>query len=321
METYKPKVISILVVVVNYFSHKLVDSLLNDLARQAQSREITLKVVCADNSSNEREHNALVKIQQENSLEFDLLRQTDNVGFGRAVNDASKGRQFDFLWLINPDIDLFENTLDELIKPIIEFENGIVGGLTISKNFKPDYRHAWHEPTLINTIGWAFGIKKISANPLWHDSYRHNLQVDDLPYKVDNISGCCMLISHEVWRATQGFDEDFFLYSEEIDLCRRARSLGYQPYVAPRARLRHSAHSNDVGLTRLPLIYSSKLIYADKHRSTSSRVIYRGVIVAGALLRSIVGLLQGKNDRAHVWWDVAVNSCFAKRFHQEESVQ
>ncbi len=318
MQPSKTESISILVVIINYFSHELVNSLLTSLEQQKYQRDIKLRIVCTDNSANSIEHEALRTIQVEGPHDFELAFQTENIGFGPAVNMSTQGRQFDFLWLLNPDVSLFPNTLDELLTVSLDRRNGVTGGLTVTEDLKPDYRHAWPAPTLLNTIGWAFGIKRVSSNPVWHDSYRYHRLGDDLPYRVDNISGCCMLISYDAWCSTQGFDEDFFLYSEEIDLCQRARSLGHQPYVAPNAKLSHRIHSNDVGLARLPLVYSSKLLYAHKHLSGPLRVSFRTIIAAGALLRSAAELLRGKKDRARTWWGVATNACLAKRLRNEE---
>jgi len=217
--------VKLLIVTVNYFSSGLIEKLLTQLADQSSLNQVEFNIVCIDNSCDKSETDKLVQIQASSKLEFELFFNHANLGYGRAINDAVVNREFDYLCCINPDVSL------------------IWGGLTIDKKLLPDYRHAWRETTLRNALGWAFWFNKLSKRAIWHDDYQYAHQ-DDTPYPVDSVSGCFFLISLEAWQSLKGFDTDFFLYSEEIDLCHRSRRLGFQPTIVPSSLLHHKHHGS-----------------------------------------------------------------------------
>jgi len=297
-------------IVINYFCSEHTIELLQQIQSIQNKNKIRLSVACADNSNDADERRKLEAFKQQSELALTLSFNQQNLGFGKAINKVSKNSQFDFLWLVNPDITLFPNSLDELLSTAMTTPTqGIWGGLTVSADQQADYRHAWREPDLCNTAGWAFGLSKITNVPLWHNDYqneaRHNLTH---AYAVDSISGCCALVSNNLWQKLNGFDEDFFLYSEEIDLCRRARAAGFQPTTVPTALLLHSAEGTSHNSQRLILIYHAKLLYFGKHHSLLYGLGFRGLLASGATIRGIAQVIRGNARVAKTWLTIAADA-------------
>lgn len=308
----------LLVVIVNYFSADLVEELVAQLNKQKLPENVCLSIVCVDNSTSKDQAAVLERIQENSSIEIKLKISTHNAGFGNAINTGLKDEEFDFLCCINPDVSLFSDTLSTLLTHAQHhLDEGIWGGCTVDKMLTPDYRHAWQEPSLKNTFAWALGLKDWLRKPHWKDNYQHLHESQLHVYSVDCVSGCCFLISASAWQATGGFDADFFLYSEEVDLCRRARTLGYQPTVVTEAKLIHTAHSIDQSIKRVAIIYSSKLHYSHKHHGFYYNFVYRLLICIGALVRTIKSLFSGRLSSTKVWGGLALSSLFYSRHNTQ----
>jgi len=318
----EPEPIKLLVIIINYFSAALVKKLVEQLALQSLPNQVSISIICADNSISTDQHQILKSLSASSKIDIELLQNQYNQGFGTAINNSVNDKKFDFLCCINPDVSLFPQALFELLTHAIQHPTeGIWGGLTVDKNLKLDCRHAWQEPTLKNTSAWAFGLKRFIQNTEWQDGYQHMQENLNLPYPVDSVSGCFLLISAPTWQATHGFDTDFFLYSEEIDLCRRARSLGFQPTVVPKSKLHHTPHSTEESVRRIPKIYSAKLVYSNKHHGKPYHVLYRAIISFGALARAIVSLLKGQLNTSCVWYNIALSSLLHKHTNNHTTLK
>lgn len=308
------KPITVIIVIVNYFSAELTKKLVEQINAFNVNENIKTSIVCIDNSINKAQERALNEIKTDSACSLDVIINSKNLGFGKAVNTGLNHRHFDFACTINPDVTLLDNTLEILLTQAVTHEaQGLWGGLTVNNKLAPDYRHAWQEPSLTNTLGWAIWLKYLINKPQWQDNYRHKPALTDHPYSVDCISGCCFLISAQVWKATAGFDTDFFLYSEEVDLCRRARKLGYQPTVVPQAKLIHSSHSKSESTKRISIIYTAKLRYASKHHGLIYNIIYRLLVALGATIRAIKALFLGQRSNSAVWAKLSLKVLLGSR--------
>ena len=301
----------LLIVIVNYFSANLIEKLIKEINIQPPVEDFSISIVCVDNSVDEGQSSALRKIEEVYARKVKLLFNERNEGFGNAINIGLKGQSFDFACFINPDVSLEVDTLPLLMfHALSNTHQGLWGGLTVDQYRQADFRHAWQEPSLKNTFAWAIGLKRFIRSPEWQDNYKHLALNENQPYSVDCISGCCLMISNSAWQATRGFDSDFFLYSEEVDLCRRARTLGYQPTVLPDAKLTHADHSSKELTHRITIIFIAKMQYAKKHHGLIYTIFFRLFIAIGSFIRAAKSLTQGRLNSAKVWLKLSVVSLF-----------
>ncbi len=319
MSNTKSEPSKLLVVIVNYFSTELVNNLVKQLCKQELPSEFTVSIICADNSGDDEQQQRLSTIETTSDIALTCISNPTNLGFGKAINKCVEGHDFDYLCCINPDVVLFPETLSSLLKHSTKNNSqGIWGGVTVDKHDHPDFRHAWQEPSMINTFAWATGLSRLIKDGSWQLDYQHVGDQGVIPYAVDCISGCCLLISEPAWQAVNGFDTRFFLYSEEVDLCRRARQVYYQPTVVPNAKLKHAHHSAAQSCQRIIPIYTSKIVYVRKHHGTLFNVSYRLMITAGASLRAFAYLFKRDLDTAKTWAKLAFISLTFGRNKQLE---
>jgi GT2 family glycosyltransferase len=120
--------------------------------------------------------------------------------------------------------------------------------------------------TLWSLFCGAFGIARLFRNSAVFNPEAYGNWKRDSIRQVDFVSGCFLLIRRDLWQQLGGFDEDFFMYAEEADLCQRARALGARPVITPDATIVHYAGASEtVASAKLVKLLAGKMTYARKH--------------------------------------------------------
>ena len=109
------------------------------------------------------------------------------------------------------------------------------------------------------------------------------------PRHVDVVTGAFFLIKKDVWSHLQGFDPVYFLYSEEVDLCYRARKIGVRPNFTPKVRVRHQRGASMPNRgKRLAFLLKGKITFIRRHWSPLACIIGRGLLVAWPFSRVLI---------------------------------
>ncbi len=208
-----------------------------------QSQTIEYEVIVADNASP----------QGSTRLRLDpdvrLVRNNMNGGFGAGCNLGARYAAGRYLLFLNPDTRFLNDVLAELV----QFLDGqpcaaIAGPLVEDGAGKLSFEAGRSLPTLFNeflqhsTLAFRFPKGPWTSQPYlscWdHKSTR----------EVETVLGACMLVRSDAFRRIGGFDEAFFLYSEELDLCHRFRLDGLQIWYVHTARLLHKERQSTIQL-------------------------------------------------------------------------
>lgn len=245
------------IVVVNFRQVEHTKRLLRQLDRCEAMRTGAAEVVVVDNDADAGPLRRWVHHRPGVSI----LSFGRNRGFARAVNEAARHARGEWLLLLNPDISIADEFLDAVIasaqsRCLADPNVGIMGF---------SLRHADNSPQP------STGPFPTLANVLWGlikpRSRRRCRHAPDMPAEVPWATGCCLLVRRLCWDELDGCDEDFFLYYEDVDLCRRGRAAGWTVWheVSPSATHFHPLHSRPV-LPALRLITRHALMtYAAKH--------------------------------------------------------
>ncbi|TFD53378.1 glycosyltransferase family 2 protein [Cryobacterium sp. Hh11] len=181
------------------------------------------------------------------------LAMPSNAGYGGAINAAARTLPASVEWILicNPDVTFSKNALDLLVvagdsDPLI----GAVGPgiLTALGEVYPSARSI---PSLRNGIGHALLADIWKSNP-WSAAYKNDAQMTSPRANVGWLSGACLLVRRSAFTAIGGFDEDFFMYFEDVDLGYRLSKLGLNNVYQPAALVTHSgAHSTATEATTM----------------------------------------------------------------------
>lgn len=176
----------------------------------------------------------------------------ENRGYGAAVNEVARDLPDETRWILiaNPDVTFTPGSLDALLAAPARHPDGAVFGPVILTADGEVYPSARNQPSLRTGVGHAL------AHPVWPNnpwSRQYLLHERESTERVAGwLSGACMLVSVEAFRAVGGFDERFFMYFEDVDLCRRIGSTGGECVYVPSSVVTHTgAHSTQQARTRM----------------------------------------------------------------------
>jgi GT2 family glycosyltransferase len=185
-----------------------------------------------------------------------ILNISENKGFGNTCNLGAKEVQGEILCFLNPDTEMISDDFEKIIS---EFKNdsevGIIGPKLVVENDNVQEWIAGREISLSDTILNNLGLKR--SQKIWESEE-----------KVDCawVSGASMFIRKELFEKLKGFDENFFMYFEDVDLCQRARKLGYKILYYPEFTIKHfGGKSFDNKKEQKKLYYQSQDYYFQKH--------------------------------------------------------
>jgi N-acetylglucosaminyl-diphospho-decaprenol L-rhamnosyltransferase len=270
------------VVVVSYETR---ETLLECLA--ALVAEPTASVVVIDNASRDGTAAAV----RERFPSVRLVANAENVGFARACNQGARESRAPYLLFLNPDATLAPGSLGALAA-ILEARPrvGVVGPRTRSANGDIQVSTG-PDLSLVSEIRQrrlVRGVARRDAAILVEAEGLHAVERE-----VDWVSGACLMIRREAFDAVSGFDERFFLYEEDADLCRRVRAAGWKVLFSPGAEARHAlGRSMARSPERARLEYQrSHLLYYRKHCGLAQRLALRLWLFARAELALVLAAL------------------------------
>jgi GT2 family glycosyltransferase len=197
-----------------------------------------------------------------------VVHNRENVGFARAVNQGLAATSAATVLIMNPDCRLERGAVDALKA---ELERGDRVALAGPRILNPDgsvQGSARGDPDMLTGLfGRTAALRRLL--PQLGISKRNVIAADDAgaSSEVDWVSGACMLARRSALERVRGFDERYFLYWEDADLCRRLRAEGYQIRYVPRATAVHRVgHSSRVARSSsIRAFHESAYLYYSTH--------------------------------------------------------
>lgn len=233
-------------------------------------------------------------------LPVTVLALTDNRGFGAGCNAGAAKGAAPYLLFLNPDATIDDDSLGRLVSVLDE--NDVVG-LAAPRILEPDGSLAFSQrrfPRLRSTYARALFLHRIFRRAGWADELVRDPSAYEISGSPEWVSGAAMLVRRTAFEQIGGFDERFFLYCEDKDLCRRLRAAGYDIRYEPGATARHRGGESAPRAGLLPVLARSRVTYARKHwgRVTAS------LEIAGVALNAVTHAAVargGREKRAGHW--------------------
>ncbi len=166
-----------------------------------------------------------------------LLATGGNLGYGKAANLGASGADDDWLVVANPDVTWSPGALDELLAAAHRWPRAGCLGPAIRTTAGQLYPSARAFPSLGRGTGHAVFGWWWPGNP-WTRSYRAEAG-SPVEGATGWLSGSCMLLRREAFEMVGGFDPAYFMYCEDMDLCRRLGEAGWQSVYVPSAVITH----------------------------------------------------------------------------------
>ncbi|MEO6436725.1 MAG: glycosyltransferase family 2 protein [Tepidisphaeraceae bacterium] len=271
---------------------------------QEQTRGVKHEVMVIDNASNDGSADSI-------ALAFPdvkLTRLTENIGFARANNLAASQAQGRYLLLLNPDTVI----LDGAVQKAVAFADanpraGIVGGRTYFGDRRLNYNSCHGAPTPWSQFCKGLGLSALFRRSRLFDPESLGRWERDNVREVDAVTGCFLLIERKLWNELAGFDESFFMYGEDTDLCLRARQQGRVCMICPDCTLiHHGGQSEKVRADKMIRLFRAKAQLFRKHWSPAAARFGVSMLRTWAFTRMaalrVLSLLTPGRQGAYAQW-------------------
>lgn len=203
-------------------------------------------------------NNDFEKLKLNENFYFDLkiIENNENSGFGKAINKGFKIASGKFLFFLNPDTEFKNNSFKEVVNFFQKRNNdNKILGLKILEINKENVRNNNYtlknkvisKPEILNKIQddnysiqeWSCGYKTSLFKIISRNSFVKKPWLNDKITQVDWVSGCAMIVGKELFEKIGGFDDNFFMYFEDQDLCLRAEEIGARIFYFPLGEVFH----------------------------------------------------------------------------------
>ncbi len=198
--------------------------------------KVSYEIIVVDND----EEKTIKKDLKKRFPEITYIKSPSNIGFGAANNSGARIAKGKFLFFLNPDTLVVGHAIDELVDFIEKNKDvGIVAPLLLDQNKKPYPLQGTAMLTPFRAvICLSFINKYFPNNPIAKEYWLMDWDKRESK-EVDVVPGTAFMIRKDTFEKIHGFDERFFLFFEENDVCLRVQKLRYKIYINPKAKVVH----------------------------------------------------------------------------------
>ncbi len=222
-----------------------------------------------------------------------FIQGVNNLGFANGNNEAYGVARGSTLLFLNPDTEIEGSAIKTLYHELNALPNaGIVGPKLLNSDRSVQQSCVRAFPTILNQVLECDTLRKLfPRSRLW--GMKPLLAGNEAAKAVDAVSGACLMVKRAVFESVGMFSTDYFMYSEEIDLCLKVRKAGLNTYYIPRAVVVHhggaSSAQMSVNTFSTVMMLESRSRFFRKTRSLWYSGLYRLAMFGASIVR--IGLL------------------------------
>lgn len=280
--------IDITVVIVNYKVKEYIANLLNSIYKAKGA--LSVQIIVVDNNSNDES----VEFLKKRYPKVTYIENKENLGFGVANNQAINIADGEFTLIINPDTLVSEDTLEVMLSHMRKHPKCGASGCKILNpdgTFAPESKRS--VPTLGTAISKVLGLNSIFPKSKVFGSYYLGWIHENEFAHIPVLSGSFMFWRTDVLQHLNGFDERFFMYGEDIDLCYRIQNTEYHiDYVPNTSIIHYKGESTRKGDLKYVRIFNKALYqFFEKHQSKNYSQIFRSLIFTAIWARIFISFI------------------------------
>ncbi len=275
--------IDLSIIIVNYNVKEFLLNLLDSI--KPAVKNISSEIIVIDNNSDDGSVSAI----NEKFPSVITIKNNSNVGFGAANNQGLEVAKGNYILFLNPDTLVRENTFEIMIKFLKENSQVGVAGCkvlnpdgTLQLACRRSFPKPWVSFTKVMGLSTLFPKSKLFAK------YNLTYLDENKTYEVDALSGSFMMMTREAYNKVGGFDTDFFMYGEDLDLCYRVQKAGMKVYYVSKTEIIHfkgeSTKRSKIDETKI--FYKAMHLFVKKHFSSS--IIVELILQSAIIFRKLI---------------------------------
>ena len=248
------------------------------------------EIIVVDNASSDGSPDAVAR----QFPQVRLFKNKENLGFARANNIGIRQSSGRYICFVNSDVIVLNGCIENLISFMDKQPTaGMVGPriLNPDRTLQPSCRHF---PSVWNNLCWTAGLHRIFPKSRFFSEPFMNYWAHDTVQKVDVLSGCFWMVGRQALNQVGLLDEEFLMYGEDIDWCRRFHQAGWDVVFCPNAEAIHigGASSANAPIRFYLEMQKADLQYWRKHHGRVAAAVYRMIILLHHTLRVFARALQ-----------------------------
>lgn len=265
------------IIIVNHDTDNLTRNAIASVEKN--THKIEYEIIVVDNSS----RNGTLNFKDDNRVS--CVQRVRNNGFGSACNLGATKARGKYLLFLNSDTLVSDGCLDKCVEYIKPRETiGVLGAKTVLKDGSLDSGCKRGFPTPMSSLYYFLGFDKRHPDSRKYGAYHQTFIDENQNSEVDAVSGSCMMIPHRVFEEVGGFDEDYFMYGEDLDICYRIKQNGYRVVYFADAYIVHLKGQS--GLSRKSRdttyhFYNAMNIFYDKHCKNKYNFLVNFIVKTG----------------------------------------
>lgn len=268
------------IIILSYNTKDLLKQCLTALFEHISAKEV--EVIVVDNASTDETVAMLSKAFRQ----VKVIANDTNAGFSKGCNIGASHAKGDYLLFLNSDTLLSQNPLHAMIEVFNNHEKvGAVGGL---------FKNA--DGSLQRSFGAFYSLRHVAVLLFEGEQGELGKFHPDTTKQVDWVSGGFMLVASAVFKQVHGYNEAYFMYIEDMDLCFRIKKAGYDVWFTPDAIVNHVGHGSSNRAFAITQIYKGLQIFYKQQQSTLQYYLLKCLLAAKALSALTVGALTANKQ-------------------------
>ena len=267
--------------------------------------DFSYEVYVVDNASKDESLKYLrTRFPKTSYPQLHFIENVRNVGFGRANNQALEYAKGEYILFLNPDTLLTEYTLHHCLNFAREHNDlGAMGVMMLQTNGLLAYESRRGLPTPWTAFCKMSGLSSLFPKSKWFGQYYLRFLDEKQASEIEIVSGAFMMLQHKSLQRLGGFDEQFFMYGEDIDLSYRMLQDGLKNYYFPTPILHYKGESTQKSSFRyVHVFYGAMLIFFRKyyhHYAAIFSLPIKAAIFGKALMALISGAFSNMKKFLH----------------------
>lgn len=260
---------------------------------------IDYEIIVVDNDSQDGSVEAVGKLPRTK-----VIANKENVGFAKANNQAFRVARGRYFLLLNTDTILYDNVLGELVAWLDEHPKAGLASCALKNKDGSEQGTGGYFPTLFKVFAWMFFLEDIPGlanlvkpfHPMHSQSpFYKGAEFYSKEKELDWLTGAFLMVRAQVYKEVWGLDEGYFMYTEEVDMCYKAKKKGWQVWYLPRWHITHLGGASGTTEHSLLSEYRGVKIFYSKHMPAWQMPLVRIFLKMGALARMFIwGALKGR---------------------------
>ncbi|MFI5205557.1 MAG: glycosyltransferase family 2 protein [Candidatus Paceibacterales bacterium] len=281
-------------IIVNWNTKKLIEQAINSIYKYAKG--FTYEIILVDNGSED----GSARMVKTKFPKAKLLQSGENLGFAKGNNLGIKVAKGEFIFLLNSDAYLIDDSIASLVKRAREIPNlGAIAPQILNED-RSIQQSVGYNPDLVRVIFWMSFIDDLPFGEYLRPYHVDHDRFYKKEHKVDWLTGAAIMVPKKVIGKVGSLDGNIFMYGEDVDWCMRIKKSGFEIYYSPVSKLVHIGRGSAGKISKNAILGEYKgLIYVyTKHMDKFSLQILRLLLKIGALARIFIFGALGRKETA-----------------------